>query len=530
MATVNITTSEFQVKLEINGRKLYTSSEPLISPTGSGNSVVIVANEFRDFISMNDTITINGDVFTPSDFDEFISKMFEVFHDANSGSGGSGSFSELEGSEWDGSNRTIILTEDTELTMSTTKSHGILEVIQDETGGWGLSINGELMVINDGAEEVTAIGFIKGESGQIRVFVELEAITLPDPPVTPNAPTAGVVDDDADTFNWTNNPSFTNVSDYETTVNGGTNWITAVAKPLVVGNVAKAIGQVGVRVKAVGANPASAAIFNSTAFNSSSSYGATATALFDKIIADGEDLSTPQKDAWNTAIEDMIAAGIDTDLDFFHILCGGSAIKSKYNIFNPLDTDAAHRISFVNGATHSTNGVTNNGTNQYIDPFYIMTAAAEKADTDDYHIGVYSRTAAGVAGFTFGVLQAGNGIYLLTRATDNNSYIKNTNSAEVPFADATTGKGYYFTQTKPTGSPAIFMYKDGVVKHSQANSGAGNTLPTLKMLFNAYNNNGTISQYSTRQLSLIHGGRFLNDTKRLALEGIVAQLVTDLGL
>ena len=83
-------------------------------------------------------------------------------------------------------------------------------------------------------------------------------------PITPAAPTSAVVDDATDTFDWTH-PSGYSTSDEETTVDGGTTWIAAV-KPLSIGNVAKAIGQVGVRVKAIGINNPSAGLFNATAF------------------------------------------------------------------------------------------------------------------------------------------------------------------------------------------------------------------------------------------------------------------------
>ncbi len=92
------------------------------------------------------------------------------------------------------------------------------------------------------------------------------AFTVSGGGTAPAAPTAGVVDDVADTYNWTNNPSFTGLSDYEYTLNAGTSFAIVIAKPIVVGNTAKAIGQVGVRVKSVGINPPSAVLYNATAF------------------------------------------------------------------------------------------------------------------------------------------------------------------------------------------------------------------------------------------------------------------------
>jgi hypothetical protein len=66
----------------------------------------------------------------------------------------------------------------------------------------------------------------------------------------PNAPFSPVSDDNANTFDWTNNPSFNSVGAYEFSINSGSTWTTATAKPINVGNVDLAIGAVQVRVKA----------------------------------------------------------------------------------------------------------------------------------------------------------------------------------------------------------------------------------------------------------------------------------------
>jgi hypothetical protein len=50
---------------------------------------------------------------------------------------------------------------------------------------------------------------------------------------------------------------------------------------------------------------------------------------------------------------------------------GGTATTPKYNLKNPADTDAAYRISFSGGWTHSSAaGITPNGTNASADTFY----------------------------------------------------------------------------------------------------------------------------------------------------------------
>jgi len=91
---------------------------------------------------------------------------------------------------------------------------------------------------------------------------------------TPAAPTGGSVDDANNTYDWTANPTYPALSDQEYTMDGGTTITTVTAKPLIVGNVAKAIGQIGVRVKAATGRNVSAWLFNSTAFTVTSTNAA----------------------------------------------------------------------------------------------------------------------------------------------------------------------------------------------------------------------------------------------------------------
>lgn len=102
-----------------------------------------------------------------------------------------------------------------------------------------------------------APGFISSD------FATGSLTTLATGATTPNAPTNPIVNDTLDTFDWTNNPLYTAVSDYEISVDFGTTYTVASAKPYQVGNISKASGQVGVRVKGVsGTRNPSATLFN----------------------------------------------------------------------------------------------------------------------------------------------------------------------------------------------------------------------------------------------------------------------------
>lgn len=97
-------------------------------------------------------------------------------------------------------------------------------------------------------------------------WVVLSGTTLASGNVTPAAPTLGVVNNTNKTFNWTNNSAYPLLSDYEYTLNAGTNVAAVTAKPISVGNVNLGVGQVGVRVKAATGRDASPWLFNLEAF------------------------------------------------------------------------------------------------------------------------------------------------------------------------------------------------------------------------------------------------------------------------
>ncbi|MEK3884848.1 PA14 domain-containing protein [Paenibacillus sp. PL2-23] len=64
------------------------------------------------------------------------------------------------------------------------------------------------------------------------------------------SPYGPVVDDGYNLFYWKTVPGFDALSDYEFTLDGGSTWEPVTVNPLPIGDVAHAIGQIGVRVKA----------------------------------------------------------------------------------------------------------------------------------------------------------------------------------------------------------------------------------------------------------------------------------------
>jgi lysophospholipase L1-like esterase len=132
-------------------------------------------------------------------------------------------------------------------------------------------------VLNKFVANVAADGGIYDFSLLSQIFNEgsavqevvIEPVVIPVTPTltTPSTPTNGVVNDTANTFDFTYASGITNNSQYEQTLDGGSTWTALTAKPIAVGDIAKAINQVGVRVKAVsGVSNESGILYNATAF------------------------------------------------------------------------------------------------------------------------------------------------------------------------------------------------------------------------------------------------------------------------
>lgn len=99
---------------------------------------------------------------------------------------------------------------------------------------------------------------------------DVSAATVASGNIVPPAPTNAVVDDVNNTFNFTYAVGYADsIAEYEFTLDGGSTYNTASQKPIQVGNVNKAIGQVGVRVKAAAGRDSSATLFNQSAYTQS---------------------------------------------------------------------------------------------------------------------------------------------------------------------------------------------------------------------------------------------------------------------
>jgi hypothetical protein len=96
-----------------------------------------------------------------------------------------------------------------------------------------------------------------------------------------------------------------------------------------------------------------------------------------------------QQAAINTLVVDLKGYNVWTKMKAVYPFVGGTAASHKFNLKNPLDTDAAFRLVFSGGWTHSSTGALPNGTNAFADSFVNVGTHLALNST---HVSVYSRT------------------------------------------------------------------------------------------------------------------------------------------
>lgn len=148
-----------------------------------------------------------------------------------------------------------------------------------------------------------------------------------------------------------------------------------------------------------------------------SAYDPDAQLFFNAQTTAGVTLTTTEKNAVNTLVLDLKAASIWTKMKAIYPIVGGTATAHKFNLKNPLDTNAAFRLVFSGGWTHSANGALPNGTNAYADTFLTPSTALTLNST---HISYYSRTNINTDIYTIGSYDNTNSLSMYANYLGNN--------------------------------------------------------------------------------------------------------------
>jgi hypothetical protein len=247
-------------------------------------------------------------------------------------------------------------------------------------------------------------------------------------------------------------------------------------------------------------------IINPYIYGVASTYDPDAQLFFNAQTAAGVTLTLTQKSAVNQWVVDSKAAGIWTKFKAIYPMVGSTATSQKFNLKNPLDTNAAYRLSFVGGGTHSSNGYQPNGINAYANTFINSLSNLTGTST---HLSYYSRTATPINT----VVEIGCGQVVPPYAALELAVARVFDSGEeggvgrAAFTTTTNAQGFWLG-TKRSNTDRE-NYLNGV---SQTTKTVSDTLafPNLTLFLGAINR-GTPNLYSAKQCAFATIGDGLTD-------------------
>ena len=239
----------------------------------------------------------------------------------------------------------------------------------------------------------------------------------------------------------------------------------------------------------------------------------TATAITD----------TTQKNAINDLVLGLKADSLWTKMLAVYPFVGGTATTCKFNLKNPLNTDAAFRLSFVGGWTFSNNGIQPNGANTYADTFLIPLTHWTLGSSS---ISAYSRANnVDPIGVSFGSkgVNFSSALYSAINAT-NVSIFHNQQLPITPAPPTTTALNFISSRINTT---EIIVAYNGSTTNNASN--VGNLSPASIYLSARNNNNGVPDLYSSRQLAFAHIGTGLTQAECTLLYNRIQTFQTTLG-
>lgn len=240
------------------------------------------------------------------------------------------------------------------------------------------------------------------------------------------------------------------------------------------------------------------------------------------------------------AIENLVVGlktnNLWTKMKAVYPFVGGTSTTHKWNLKDPRDLDAAYRLVFAGGITHSSTGVTPGGVNGWANTFLNTTALTNNST----HIAYYSRTTTSRQSVEIGVgtdfgATIERMLYHISWS-DGNLYSDcyNFGTNRVVAANNNQGSGFYIQSR--TSSTSHKVFKNGSqfgatnTATSTSNVNDINAPIALFALWNRIASSGSnLFFYSARACSFVSLGDGLSDAESSTLNTLVNSFQTTLG-
>jgi hypothetical protein len=222
-----------------------------------------------------------------------------------------------------------------------------------------------------------------------------------------------------------------------------------------------------------------------------------------------------QQSAVNQLVLDLKSANIWTKMKAIYPILGGTASTHKWNLKDPRDLDAAFRLNFSLGWTHSSTGMI--PTNAFANTFYIPSV---NGIIDSAHISFYSRTDTNTNQVDIGT-QISSSYHILQLRVSNVFYAL-INQSGISSTANTNSTGFYIGNRQASNN--IDLFKNGTKTDTTT---ATALIPNSSVYIGA--NNGGSPNYSSKQCCFVSLGEGLTDTEAVNFSTAVATYQTTLG-
>ena len=225
-----------------------------------------------------------------------------------------------------------------------------------------------------------------------------------------------------------------------------------------------------------------------------------------------------QKDAINTLVVDLKSANLWNKPYAIYPIVGGTSSSHAVN----LKTPGTFNLTFSTGWTHSSTGMTPNGSayaNTGLTPSITLAL-------NNVNLSYYSRTNTN-SGYDVGCsYQSGVTQYCLMIIRDGNIFYNAINSQQGNYATVSNTNSQGFFIANRTASNVTSGFKNSTRIVSGTN--ASNLRPDKPLYLAATNNNGTAGFYTTRECAFASIGQGFTDAESVSYYNIVQAFQTTL--
>lgn len=251
-------------------------------------------------------------------------------------------------------------------------------------------------------------------------------------------------------------------------------------------------------------------------------YDADALAYF---TANTAITSAADKNAINTFYLGLKTDGIYTKIKAMYLPIWGSAASCKWNLINNRTFD----LSFSTGWTFSSSGATPNGTSAYCNTFIIPSSNFN--NTTFNHLSYYSRTNNNNIDFLMGSRNSNETALILSgRDTFWGYYCDNSGSTYRSSYNTTLRNTAAMSIGTQQGSNIKVFRNNNLIAQNTEVKFALSTFGNRNIIVGAWDDNGTISNYTNKQCSFVSIGISLSDTDVNNLYTRVQTLMTYFGI